>query len=208
MAELRAIERHVKELVTRATPAVVSVEVGFAEGSGVIVTPDGLILTAGHVCGRPNRDVKVTFPDGKTVKGKTLGALEGPDCGLIRITDPGPWPNVDIAGARQPAAGDWVLAIGHPGGFDRERSLVTRLGRVIEVSKRAIRTDCTITTGDSGGPLLDMHGRVIGIHSYISNGFDDNYHVPIARFVESWRELNGAGPAASPENAVATRSSE
>jgi len=189
VADLRSMEKHVKNLVSRVSPSVVGLEIGFAEGSGVVISADGLVLTAGHVAGRPNRDVKVTFPDGKTARGKTLGAIESPDCGLLRITDPGPWPYTDIAGQRSPTPGDWVLALGHPGGFDPARSLVARFGRIVEVSGRAIRTDCTITTGDSGGPLVDMHGRVLGIHSYISNGLDDNYHIPIAKFVEFWSRL-------------------
>jgi serine protease Do len=189
MADLRGIEKHVKNLISRISASVVALDVGVAEGSGVVITANGLVLTAGHVAGRANRNVTITFPDGKTARGKTLGAIESPDCGLIRITDPGPWPHTDIAGPRAPMPGDWVLALGHPGGFDPERSMVARFGRIVEVANRAVRTDCTITTGDSGGPLVDMHGRVLGIHSYISNGFDDNYHIPITQFVEHWSRL-------------------
>jgi serine protease Do len=85
--------------------------------------------------------------------------------------------------------GEWVLALGHPGGFDVKRSLVVRFGRVIQVSEDDIQTDCTISPGDSGGPLLDMQGRVIGIHSFISDSLTENFHVPIRAFYANWEHL-------------------
>jgi len=127
IADLRSMERHVEALVARASPAVVAVEVGSGSGSGVVISADGLVLTAGHVCGAPDRTVRFTFPDGKTARGKTLGRDYESDTGLMRITDRGPWhyaPMGDLAHAR---VGDWVLALGHPGGFDVRRSLVVRL---------------------------------------------------------------------------------
>src|ERR1019366_2358124 len=73
LADLRTIERHVKALAARVSPAVVEVEVGSGSGSGVVISADGLVLTAGHVCGGVNRNVRFTFPDGKTARGKTVG---------------------------------------------------------------------------------------------------------------------------------------
>src|SRR5207244_13593039 len=70
--DLKAIEKRVKELAARVSPAVVAVRVDWASGSGVAISKDGLVLTAAHVCDQPNRDVIFTFPDGKTAKGKTL----------------------------------------------------------------------------------------------------------------------------------------
>ena len=189
LAELQVIENHVKALTAKVTPAVVAVEVGMGTGSGVIISADGLVLTAGHVCGRPNRDVTFTFPDGKTARGKTLGMNEDNDTGLLRITDAGPWPHVSIADLDQQGPGDWVLALGHPGGFDLKRSLVVRLGRVIRIGQHSLQTDCTIAPGDSGGPLFDMSGRVIGIHTAIAASLADNFHVPISQFVDSWTQL-------------------
>jgi serine protease Do len=90
---------------------------------------------------------------------------------------------------RQARVGDWVLALGHPGGFDLRRSLVVRLGRIIQTDSGALQTDCTISPGDSGGPLFDMHGRVIGIHSAISTSMADNFHVAVTAFYESWDRL-------------------
>jgi serine protease Do len=198
LADLKAIERQVKALVARLSPAVVAVEVGSGSGSGVIISADGLVLTAGHVCGAPNGDVRFTFPDGKTARGKTLGVNHESDTGLMRITDHGPWPHADVGELAHGRLGDWVLALGHPGGFDRQRSLVVRLGRILRLQDDALQTDCTISPGDSGGPLFDMYGRVIGIHSTISTSLAANYHVPINQFFDTWETLAKAG-APTPE---------
>ena len=183
------MEHLVKSVVKMVSPSVVSVEVGSGTGSGVIVSPEGLVLTAGHVCGRANREVLFIFPDGKTAKGKTLGLDRESDTGLMRITDPGPWPYSKIGNLDQTELGDWVLALGHPGGFDPKRSLVVRLGRIIRLASDALQTDCTIAPGDSGGPLFDMHGRVIAIHSAISTSVAENFHVSITEFVDNWEQL-------------------
>jgi serine protease Do len=189
LADLRSMERHVKALAARVSPAVVEVEVGNGSGSGVVISADGLVLTAGHVCGRPDRSVRFTFPDGKTARGKTVGVADDSDTGLMRITDRGPWPHAAMGDLKQARVGDWVLALGHPGGFDLRRSLVVRLGRIVKFLPGALQTDCTISPGDSGGPLLDMHGRVIGIHSAISTSVAENFHVAVTEFYDSWDQL-------------------
>jgi len=189
VADLRAIEDHVKALIKKASPAAVAVEVGGATGSGVIISSNGLVLTAAHVVGGPDRNVVFTLPNGKRVRGKTVGSERDSDAGLMRISDAGPWPYVPLGDLETARAGDWVVALGHPGGFDSRRSLVVRLGRVIRIRGDNLQTDCTISPGDSGGPLLDMHGRVIGIHTTISGSMSDNYHVPITKFYSGWDEI-------------------
>ncbi|HWW00306.1 MAG TPA: trypsin-like peptidase domain-containing protein [Candidatus Acidoferrum sp.] len=196
IADLKLMEQRVKALVTRLSPAVVAVEVGFGSGSGVVISADGLVLTAGHVSGRPGRDVRFTFPDGKTARGKTLGAEHDSDTGLMRITDPGLWPHAPMGDLEHARIGDWVLALGHPGGFDPKRSLVVRLGRIIRLIPEALQTDCTISPGDSGGPLFDMYGRIIGIHSAISSSVSANFHVSVTDFYETWDQLvKGENPS-------------
>jgi serine protease Do len=189
IADLKAMEQQVESLVTRVSPAVVAVELGLTSGSGVVISADGLVLTAGHVCGQPNRDVRFTFADGRTASGKTLGVNRDSDTGLMKITDTGSWPHAPMGELEQARIGDWVLALGHPGGFDARRSLVTRLGRIIRLTPEAMQTDCTISPGDSGGPLIDMFGRVIGIHSAISSSMAENYHVPVTAFYLTWDQL-------------------
>ncbi|HWX18559.1 MAG TPA: trypsin-like peptidase domain-containing protein [Candidatus Binatia bacterium] len=207
IADLKQIEQRVKTLVTRVSPAVVAVEVGYASGSGVVISADGLVLTAGHVGGRPGRDVRFTFPDGKTARGKTIGVARDSDTGLMRISDPGPWPHAAMGELEHARIGDWVLALGHPGGFDPRRSLVVRLGRIIRLAPEALQTDCTISPGDSGGPLFDMYGRVIGIHSAISRSVAENFHVSVTEFYDTWDQLvkgeSGSSSEEQPNEQVA-----
>lgn len=189
LTDLRAMERHVKALVARVSPAVVALEVSGGTGSGVVISRDGLVLTAGHVSGRSGREARLRFADGRTARGVTLGSVANTDTGLVRITDRGPWPFVPVGDLDSVVLGDWVLALGHPGGFDSERARVVRLGRLLRLGTDGLQSDCTISPGDSGGPLIDMQGRVIGIHSFISTAMTANFHVPISRFRQDWPRL-------------------
>src|SRR6267143_302799 len=131
--DLKAIEKQVKAIIPRVTRAVVAVQIGGASGSGVVVSEDGLVLTAAHVCGATNREVLFTFPDGSTAHGKTLGLNHAMDAGMMRITNAGPWPHVEVGELYGVKLGDWVLTLGHPGGWDPDRSVVVRLGRLIRL---------------------------------------------------------------------------
>jgi len=207
--DLKSIEAHVENLVVRVSPAVVAVRVDGATGSGVVISEDGFVLCAAHVCNEPNRDVRFIFPDGKTASGKTLGTNHEMDAGLMKITDPGRWPRAAVGDLDPARLGEWVLALGHPGGFDRQRPVVVRLGRIIRLGSGALQTDCTIVSGDSGGPLFDMHGRVIGIHSRISDSAAANFRVPIGAYHASWDRLvkgdNWGGRRPGPRSFVGAR---
>ena len=189
VADLKAIQDHVDTLVQRVTPSVVSVRIGNASGSGVIVTRDGYVLTAGHVSGTPGRDVTVIFHNGKTAKGKTLGGNHGIDSGLIKITAPGEYPAAEMGDSAAAKADQWCLVIAHPGGFKQGRAPVVRLGRMLNNGKTTLTTDCALVGGDSGGPLFDMHGRVIGINSRIGGTMTANMHVPVNPFRDSWESI-------------------
>jgi len=198
LADLRDIQNHVAALVSRVSPAVVEVEVGNATGSGVVISEDGLVLTAGHVGEWAGRSVKFTFPNGTTARGKTVGVDEDSDTGLMRITDAGRWPHVNVGEMKHVQLGDWTLALGNPGGFDLKRSLVARLGRIVCLMPGVVQTDCTIFPGDSGGPLFDMYGRVIAIHTAIASSTVENFHVPITEFFDAWNHLTAPLPIPPP----------
>ncbi|MBX2851597.1 MAG: S1C family serine protease [Phycisphaeraceae bacterium] len=187
--DLAQVEERVAKVVQRCRPATVCVQSGGGSGSGVIISEDGYVLTAGHVAVEPGRPVTFIFPDGKKARGKSLGINVGIDAGLMKITDKGKWPHVELGEMTNVKPGAWVVAMGHPGGFDKERSVVARLGRVYRVRSSVIQTDCTIIGGDSGGPLFDLDGKVIGIHSRISNSLRQNFHVPISIYNDNWDKL-------------------
>jgi serine protease Do len=187
--ELRAIQDQVRKALGRVMPCTVAVRVGRGQGSGVVVSADGYVLTAGHVVGEKGREVKITFPDGKVVNGKTLGMNRAIDSGLIKITDEGKWPFAPMGHSQDVKRGQWCITIGHPGGFKEGRSPVVRVGRVLDKSETLLRTSCALVGGDSGGPLFDLDGKVIGIHSRISNSITANIHVPVDTYRETWERL-------------------
>jgi serine protease Do len=190
--DLKAIQVAVQELLPKVYPSTVSLQVGSSQGSGVIISADGYVLTAGHVIGEPGQQVNVILDDGREVRGESLGVDTNEDAGLVKILDPGPWPHVEMAGGEDVRLGQWVVSVGHPGGYDENRGLVMRLGRVLDVAPEAICTDCTLVGGDSGGPLFNIDGKVIGIHSRIGRTLTDNYHVPIKTFHTDWTRLVAA----------------
>jgi serine protease Do len=188
--ELRAFQTQVEQVVKQVMPAVVAVVVGgTSQGSGVIVSKDGLILTAAHVEADAKRDVWVIFPDGKRVKGKTLGMDRPADGGMVQITDKGDWPVVEVGNSSSLKIGQWCIALGHPGGYQRGRTPPVRLGRIIVARGDTIMSSCTLVSGDSGGPLFDLEGRLIGIHSRIGAPTAFNLHVPVDVFTRSWGRM-------------------
>ena len=206
--DLRALEASVKKVVERTSPATVGVMIGMGAGSGVIVSDDGLVLTAAHVSGEPGKDCTLILPDGTRVKGKTLGTNDKIDSGMIKIVDKaktpdGKWPVVPTGNSADLKKGQWLVSLGHHGGWRPGRPPVARLGQVLDTQKDLIRTSCTLVGGDSGGPLFDLDGKLVGIHSRIGFTLAHNIHVPVDGFKTDWVRLTageqvGKAPKASP----------
>jgi serine protease Do len=189
LQDLKAIQTHVRELCKKIIPCTVGIRIGPSQGSGVIIDKEGHVLTAGHVSGTPGQNVVLILHDGREVKGKTLGANKDIDSGMIQITDKGPFPFVDMGNSGGLKKGQWCIVLGHPAGYKTGRPPVVRLGRVLDHGTRLIRTDCTLLGGDSGGPLFDMEGKVIGINSRINNPLTVNIHVPVDTYRDTWDRL-------------------
>src|SRR5262245_13160843 len=189
VADLKALQDRVKTVLKKVVPCTVGLQVGGASGSGVIIDKEGHILTAGHVSGAANRKCRVIMPDGKVLSGITLGANNGVDRGLIKITDKGEFPHAEMGKSDGLKKGQWVLSTGHPGGFRPGRTPVVRLGRIQSASSFLVSTDCTLVGGDSGGPLWDLDGKVVGIHSRIGGPITANIHVPVDVYQRDWERL-------------------
>lgn len=209
MAELQIHVRAVASKVTGATVALVAD--GGETGSGVIVSPDGLILTAAHVVGS-DEFMRVVFADGRVLKGRVLGANFTRDAAMVQIMDRGrKYPYVELGESDALKVGDFVVALGHSKGFDPERRAPIRMGRLCTDGKqRFLITECTLIGGDSGGPLFDLSGKLVGIHSSIGPMLKINNHVPISVFKKDWEKLFsgqhwgqlGLHPMADPESPV------
>ena len=188
LVDLQAKVEAVANRVLPSTVALVSEKVG-SSGSGVVVSEDGLILTAAHVI-QGAEEVTVNFPDGKKAPGKVLGANYSKDIAMVKIGEEGKWPFLELGASRSLEAGDWVVAMGHSAGFDKMRTPPVRFGRVIsEGPGNFLTTHCRLIGGDSGGPLFDLEGRVVGINSSIGEALQNNNHAGVDGFREDWDRL-------------------
>jgi serine protease Do len=191
--QLRQMEGHVREISELVFAATVNIQMGDSQGTGVIVTSDGYVLTAAHVIGRPGNAAQVILGDGTRLKATALGVNREVDSGMLKIELPEgetrSFPYVELGESTPLPEAAWVIAVGHPGGLDPKRGMVVRVGRVLGVNQRMMRTDCALVGGDSGGPLVDMHGYLVGIHSRIGMNLWDNIHVPVDSFSNDWDQL-------------------
>lgn len=193
--QLKLLEQQQEKVAKAAVGCTVSVQIGVAQGCGVIITESGFVLTAAHVATRPGLRAKITLSNGRVVEATTRGMNRNVDAGLIKI-DPDqnegrPWPHATLGTSKNLKPGMWCVATGHPGGYRRDRGTVARVGRILLVrpERGAIVTDCALIGGDSGGPLFDIAGRLIAVHSRIGNDVADNLHVPIDNYDYSWKRL-------------------
>jgi S1-C subfamily serine protease len=178
---LDAYSRVVSDVVERVGPSVVRVDIKRSgskagSGSGVIVSPDGFVLTNSHVV-QGARGAEVATLEGRQLPARVLG--DDPDCdlALLRIDDGATLPAAKLGDSSKLKRGQIAIAIGNPLGFDASvtagvvsalgRSLRAQSGRMIE---DVIQTDAALNPGNSGGPLVSSRGEVIGINTAIIMG--------------------------------------
>ena len=149
-----------------AAPSVVQIETGTGLGSGVIYSPDGLILTAAHVIGDATT-VDIRLADGRLVTGTVVGTHAATDVGVISIDAEGL--SVAVLGyGTDTRVGETAIAVGSPFGLDQTvtAGIVSASGRNVN-GVPMIQTDAAINPGNSGGPLVNAEGHVIGINDVI-----------------------------------------
>jgi serine protease Do len=139
-------------------------------GSGVIISPDGYVLTNNHVV-EGAKEVVVTLADRKEYRGRIVGTDPQTDLAVLKIEARETFPASSLGNSDDLKVGDWVVAIGNPFGLDRTvtAGIVSAKGRVIGAGPydNFIQTDASINPGNSGGPLLNMQGEVVGINTAI-----------------------------------------
>jgi Do/DeqQ family serine protease len=159
------------------------------QGSGFIVSSDGIILTNAHVVDNADR-VTVTLKDGRRFDGEVKGADEVTDLAVVKIVVSSTLPIASLGNSDEVQVGDWAIAVGNPLGLDNTVTLgiVSTLNRPSSLvgipDKRVefIQTDAAINPGNSGGPLLNAEGEVIGINTAIrANAMGIGFAIPINR---------------------------
>jgi len=169
-----------------------------AQFSGVVVSPEGHILTAAHTT-IPGRTYKVTFPDGKAAIALALGKINFPetpilpDVAMMKIISGGEWPFAAMGRSADLKVNEPCISIAYPETLNQPLPAV-RFGRITQVrnDKGFVQSSCIMEPGDSGGPLFDYMGRVIGLHSAVDVSESINYEVPVDLYRKYWTALNKA----------------
>ncbi|MBP6775681.1 MAG: Do family serine endopeptidase [Piscinibacter sp.] len=167
------------------------------EGSGFLLSGDGYVMTNAHVLDNAS-EVLVTLADKREFKARIIGADERSDVALVKIDAEG-LPSVKIGDVKRLRVGDWVLAIGSPFGLDSTvtAGIVSAKQRETGSDIAFLQTDVAVNPGNSGGPLIDTRGEVIGINSQILSPVGSyigiSFAIPIDEAVRIVAQLRAGG---------------
>lgn len=200
-------EQRIVAAVRAVTPAVVSVSQGRGGGSGVIIRPDGIILTNNHVVGQG--PVSVTLANGQRLSARVIGREPALDLAAVQIRE-SHLPVAQLGDSDRLQVGQTAIAIGNPLGFEGTvtRGVVSAVHRKLDDNspglENLIQTDAAITFGNSGGPLVDSSGRVIGINTAIIAGRDGaprglGFAIPISTAQDMIHSLERYGRVIRPQ---------
>ena len=197
--EAQLFQDKLQQLINEVQPATVLITTrgtrggsGGMTGSGVCVSADGIIITAGHMVISGAKYV-ITYPDNTKASAIGLGKIGTLDLGMLKITEEGDYPFAEMGYSSSLEVGDYCFSLAYPGSFNAK--MAVRLGKVGSLRDGKygyLKTTCLMEPGDSGGPVFDMNGKVIGIRSYIGMSLDENYDAPIDFYREYWTALQEA----------------
>lgn len=187
------------EYYNRFFPVPIEREVS-SMGSGFIISKDGLVVTNQHVANKNAKKVVVSLPDGSQYEAEVLGADELADLALLKIKADKEFPSVEFGNSDSVLVGEWSLAVGNPFGLFKAAQPSVTVGVVSAMNRDfrpnpneprvyidMIQTDAAINRGNSGGPLVDSQGRVIGVNTFIYTGGTSNGNVGLGFAIPSNR---------------------
>lgn len=176
-------------------------------GSGFVISPSGYIVTNDHVAGNASA-ITIAFPDGTTLEADLVGSDPGTDLALLKVNPETPLPYLDFELAGSPIVGEWSIALGNPFGLFEAADptvtvgVVSATGRDLQPQDNRfytdmIQTDAAINRGNSGGPLLNAMGRVIGVNTAIftetGGSVGIGFAVPAEKAVRILEEIRDKG---------------
>lgn len=218
-ASARELSRAFRDAAARAVPSVVTIKVrtrdheansgggildvvgendttfdGF--GSGVIITEEGLVLTNHHVV-KDGKRIEVMLLDGRQFVARDVKSDAPSDLAILHIDVNEKLPTVEIGNSMELSVGDWVLAIGSPFNLHSTVSagIISGKNRPLKglIKGRVLQTDAAVNPGNSGGPLIDLDGKVIGINTAISSNSGAfqgvGFAIPVSRAIWVKNEL-------------------
>lgn len=180
-----------EEIMRKVDPSVVSIQHEYAGGTGFIISEDGYILSNGHVVRgsdpeqptEPAKRITVILSDERKFSAEVLGFSMDPDVALLKIEVPDALKPVEFADSRQASVGQRCFAVGTPVGLKRTftSGILSNITRTdLGTETVVFQTDAAINSGNSGGPLFDSQGRVLGINTYASRGQNNlGFTIPI-----------------------------
>ncbi len=152
-------------------------------GSGFVIDPDGYIVTNYHVIEK-SEEITVTFSDGTTAKAKVMGKDSKTDLALLKVDTKKKLPALEWADSEKARVGDWVMAIGNPFGLGGSVSVGIISARARDINSGPfddfIQTDAAINRGNSGGPLFNMEGKIVGVNAAIFSTSGGNIGIGFA----------------------------
>jgi len=207
LEDLAQLEKRIQEVVARVRPAVVCLRMQGSSGSGTFITEDGWIATAGHVSGvRVGTSCRVILHGGEVLDAEVYGWHEAMDYGLVKADTKGrKVPFVEIGNSGELRPGQWLIAMGHPLGHEPGRDAVVRAGRCLtpENERSMVVMDAPVISGDSGGPVFDLSGKMVAINQSIrTNNVSINNVAPVDLYKDllpRLREKEGIGNARQPQ---------
>jgi serine protease Do len=183
--------------VARLNDATVRVLSQNDRSSGVVISDDGLVLTCAHGIHGDTGTVVVALANGTRHQAQVVHSDHARDLAVVRLPSEAldliAW--YPVLAVKSPAKDATVLASGFPGREETGQSPVLRVGRIVAATPLGLRSTCTLTSGDSGGPLFDVTGRLAGIHRQIGTTADQNIHIPTERIAEYLSETGVTLPA-------------
>jgi serine protease Do len=195
-AELVRLNNALTRLAEQLKPALVQIRVrrGTEEpdaeegprralGSGFVIHPSGYVVTNAHVVER-STTVQVRLASGRRLAGTVVGRDRRVDLALVQVDAPTALPVIPLGDSERLAVGELVLALGHPFGLEQTVSLgiVSRKGAPLQAAAPGfdfIQTDAAVNPGNSGGPLVDMRGQVVGVNTMAARNGSIGFAIPI-----------------------------